>query len=496
MTIDHSLPGGSRFVSPAIRSLTRLTQRLLVAVVLLGTIAPKSADAQDSRVAENVQAQELFAQALEAFESGAYAESAAQFSRVAEAFDLHTLTTAASLMEGKALYRAGAFEQAVESLTRFEERYSSSRYASDARRTRRMAANALEATANSAIPVGIILSLDPAEASASQELFNGFRLAIDAHNGMPGARPLRLVFRDIGRLGPAEALESAAEAGATTVFGALFSDQATLAAASAEELGIVFVAPLATDERVSEGRTLTFQANPSIQMRGRLMARFAVNGLRLRELGVLSQGEVNGISRVMGRAFAEEAENLGATVRFVKVLPNPRAWLNIGDHIPADSLRSVRGVYAPLSGAASDQLAGAFLGGLGTMLTAIEQRDLRVLGNSEWHDLPIRGEASSFGVTYSNDYYFDRTTDPAQAFTRRFRNLTGAGPGRLAVVGYDMATFLGEHVRSLDPQEVRSRLLAAPPFQGLGVRVYFGGDQVNRQMFYHRYRDSQLELMR
>lgn len=459
-------------------------------------MVPRWGYAQDSRVQENAQAQELFTQALAAFESGAYAESAAQFSRVAEAFDLHTLTTAASLMEGKALYRAGAFQQAIDALRRFEERFGSSRYVSDARRTRRMAASALEATGNSAISVGIILSLDPAEASASQELFNGFRLAIDAHNGIPGARPVRLVFRDIGRLGAAEALTSAAEAGATTVFGALFSDQAILAAAAAEDLGVVFVAPLATDERVSEGRTLTFQANPSIQMRGRLMARFAVNGLRLRELGVLSQGEVNGISRLMGRSFAEEAESLGATVQFAEVLPNTRAWLNIGAHISADSLRAVRGVYAPLSGAASDQLAAAFLGGLGTMLTASEQREVRVLGNSEWHDLPIRGEASRFGVTYSNDYYFDRTADPAQAFTRRFRNLTGASPGRLAVVGYDMATFLGEHLRSPDPQEVRSRLLAAPPFQGLGIRVYFGGEQVNRQMFYHRYRDGQLELMR
>ncbi|NNE70699.1 MAG: amino acid ABC transporter substrate-binding protein [Rhodothermales bacterium] len=470
--------------------------KMAALLMLLVTVAALPASARQTSVPDNAQAQTLFDEALTSFDAGEYAEAAAQFSRVAEGFDLHSMTTAAALMEGKALYRAGAFQEAVQTLSRFEERFASSRFVTDARRARRLAANALEATANAPIDLGIILSLNPDEASASQELFNGLRLAVDAHNGMPGARPIRMVFRDIGQMGADGALRSAVDAGSATVFGALFSDQATVAAALAEELEVVFIAPLATDEQVTDERTLAFQANPSIQMRGRLMARFAVNGLRLRDLGVVTEGEANGISRLMGAAFAQEAESLGARVRFAEVLPGPRAWLNIENHLSADSLRAVSGLYAPLAGAASDQLAGGFLGGLRNLLTPDEQRSLRVLGNSEWHDLPLREDASRFMVTYSNDYFFDRSTDRAQAFTRRFRNLSGVSPGRLGVVGYDLGTYLSEHLTSSDPQEVRARLLSAAPFQGLGVRVYFGGEQVNRQMFYHRYRDGQLSLMR
>lgn len=473
--------------------------RRLIPVLLAGLLlsaASVSAQQLDSRVVESPEAQTLFEQAVSTFEAGSYADAAAQFSRVVNAYPLHTLTTAAALMGARSLYRAGAYERAIEAFDSFLQTYPSSRYVSEAERSRKLAFNALETTANSPVTLGVILSLDDDEASVSQALFNGFRMAVDDHNARREGRPIRMVFRDIGELGPAGAVASANEAGAYTIFGALFSDQARAAAAEAERLGVLFVAPLATDEEVTRDRSMSFQANPTIEMRGRLMARFAVNGLRLRELGVVAEHDEHGISGVMGDAFADEARQMGATVRFVQMLPDTRSWFSIEDHIPADSLRAVRGIYAPLSGSAADQLAGALLDGLGGLLTTSEQSRLRVLGNAEWHDLPMRAEASRFGVTYSNDFYFDRTTDAAQAFTRRYRSMTGVAPGRLGIVGYDLGRYLINNVESEDALEVRARLLAAPAYEGLGVRVLFGGGQVNRQMYYHRYRDGQLELMR
>ncbi len=490
MRLRHQFeaPGDDRM------GIRRLLPLLLTGLLL--SAASVSAQQLDPRVGERPEAKALFDEAVSTFEAGDYADAAAQFSRVASAFELHTLTTAAALMEGRALYRAGAYERAIEAFDAFLRVYQSSRYVSEAERTRKLASNALQVTANSPVTLGLILSLGHDEASDSQSLFNGFRMAVDDHNARREGRPIRMVFRDIGELGSGGALASAAEAGAGTVFGALFSDQARAAAAEAERLGVIFVAPLATDKEVSRDRSMSFQANPTIEMRGRLMARFAVNALRLRDLGVVAERDEHGISGVMGDAFADEARLLGATVRFVQVLPDARSWFSIGDHIPTESLRAVRGIYAPLSGSVADQLAGALLDGLGGLLTDSEQSRLRVLGNAEWHDLPMRTEASRFGVTYSNDFYFDRTSDAAQAFTRRYRSMTGVSPGRLGVVGYDLGRYLISTVESEDALEVRARLLGAPAFEGVGVRVFFGGGQINRQMYYHRYRDGRLELMR
>src|SRR5690606_25039764 len=100
------------------------------------------------------------------------------------------------------------------------------------------------------------------------------------------------VFRDAGN-DPARvqaALRALLdEQQADLVIGPLYSEQARAAAEVAEQRGVVLVAPLATDERVSEARRFVFQANPTLTVRGELMARMAVYGLRLDSIGVVAQ---------------------------------------------------------------------------------------------------------------------------------------------------------------------------------------------------------------
>ncbi|MBO6574797.1 MAG: ABC transporter substrate-binding protein [Rhodothermales bacterium] len=472
--------------------------RRAVILTLLLALAG-SASAQLGRVPANPEADSLFARALQAFEAEEYADAAAEFSRVAAAFPLHANTTAAAFMHARALYRVGAWERAGGAFESFIREYPTSRYVTEAERMRGLAMSAQLAMARRPVTLGIVLSLDPQESSASQSLFNGIRLAIDAHNGRPDNRQVEMVFRDLHTMNADAAVADLVNAGAALIVGALFSDQAQAVGAAAERYMVPFVAPLATDPEVSQGLAWAFQANPTITARGRLMARFAVNGLRLRELGVIAEDDELGISEEMGRAFAEEAEAMGASVRFIEVLPNSQAWFRLGNHVEADSLRNVRAVYAPLSGAGADRLAGGFLAELDDMLgtgTPGDISGLRVLGNAAWHDLPFLEQASRYVVTYSNDFHFEPEGDQAQAFTRRHRTLTGQAPDRLAVVGYDLSRLLVDRMMAGDAEQVRAALLSGGDYQGLGIRVHFAGDQVNRTMFYHRYRNGVLELMR
>ncbi|MFT5141408.1 MAG: branched-chain amino acid transport system substrate-binding protein [Rhodothermales bacterium] len=484
-----------------IRPISRTFAGVCFCVLLLTPFATPwvKAQAPDSRIAEIAEADTLFDRAVQLFEAGNYTEAAGQFSRVAQSFGLHRYTTAAAFMEARSLYRVGAFGKSVSAFEAFLGLYPSSRFVAEAERSLRLAKDALSAKDNSPVTLGIILSLSGDEASSSQAVFNGVRLAVEAHNMTENARPVRLVFRDIALLGPRGAVDAVVEEGAIAIFGGLFSDQARVAAAAAEAHGVVFVAPLATDPQVTAGRSFVFQANPTIPMRGRLMARFAVNALRLNELAVIAEADDGGISEEMGRAFADEAELLGATVRFVNILPTATEWFRLGSTLDADSLRGLDAIYTPVSGAGADRLAGALLssldGVLGTGAGGLGS-GLRILGNAEWHDLPIRAQASRYRVTYSNDFFFDRQSDRAQAFTRRYRSLTGVDPDRLGVVGFDLTRYLIDLLRPGGVTELRDIMLSAPPFEGIGVRTFFGGQQVNQQMFYHRYRDGNLELMR
>jgi hypothetical protein len=126
-----------------------------------------------------------------------------------------------------------------------------------------------------------------------------------------------------------------------------------------------------------------------------------------------------------------------------------------------------------------------------------------VLGNSNWHDLSVKKEASAFTATYANDFNVQTGRPEVQTFIRRYRLLTGNTPDnlsvrgrRLAYTGYDIARFLLSRLSPSAPGPSPGDLQTATPYEGLGMRIHFQGGNVNRAMFFHRYRNNQIELLR
>jgi ABC-type branched-subunit amino acid transport system substrate-binding protein len=108
----------------------------------------------------------------------------------------------------------------------------------------------------------------------------------------------------------ARAVERLIEQEVDVIIGPVFSDEAIEAGAVSEEYGVPFFAPLATDDRVSEGRQYVFQANPSLSIRGRQMARFAVEDMELETIGIAVSMD-NPLSERMAERFQEESLMLG-----------------------------------------------------------------------------------------------------------------------------------------------------------------------------------------
>ena len=48
----------------------------------------------------------------------------------------------------------------------------------------------------------------------------------------------------------------------------------------------------------------------------------------------------------------------------------------------------------------------------------------------------------------------------------------------------------------IEEQSLAESLLSRDPFQGLGLRIHFEGSNVNQALFYFRYRDNLLALIR
>ncbi len=468
---------------------------LLVSLLLAAPVTAQPFEAPAIPAAES-----SFDRGLRAYEVGSYEDAARAFRQVLEgAFNQRT--TAAHLMLGKAAYAEGDFAGAVSAMTDFVREYPKSRYLDAARALRREAEARLEATAALPKPtdVGIVLPTNDADLVFSQALFNGVRLAVDAHNAASPDRPVRMVFRNTegSERGAMQAVESLGRAGVELVVGPLYSEEAVAAGEAAERERLLLVAPLATEEAASAGRRYVFQANPTFAERGRVMARYAA-AQRPGAFGVVAQSGTLG--ETMAEAFQTELVRAGGTVAFAELLFDDRAWFRL-DEVIADSLDNrlaeVDALYLPVSGADADEHAAGALRSLDRAVPAAERGRLRVFGNTEWGMLDAsRLRAEGYNTVFTSDFFLGEGGEAVRDFSERYQALAGGPPDRLAFAGYDIARMLlgvlGER-RSEEP--LPDLLRRAAPYAGLGHRIDFGRGNVNQAMFILGFRAGQLVVV-
>ncbi|MEM1056338.1 MAG: penicillin-binding protein activator [Bacteroidota bacterium] len=458
--------------------------RLFAALLLFLTAAPLAAQPETApRVAD---AEAAFEAGLTSYQSGAFAEAYRLFSRTATEFDYNERTTSALLMAGKAAYADGLFGRARTSLDALLTAYPESRYAEEATRIRQLASGS-----DIQIPfdLGILLPAGGEDAYLGQAVFNGIRIAVEEHNATAPRRPIRMVFRNSGgsAANAARALRELASEGVGAVIGPLYSVEAVEVAQAAEEAGVVLLAPLATDAAVSEDRTMAFQANPTFQARGRAMARYATGGLNHRRLGVVS--EAGTLGEEMGRAFADEASAQGAAVVFQERIAGASAWGDLERRVGSDVLSRAQAVYLPVTGGDAAVYAADALRSLEGL-----RAPPRPLGNQEWEALTqSRARASRLASLFTTDFF--APPGAVDAFGERYRQLSGIGPDRLALMGYDLTGFLVRTIETGGEGTMADQIRAAPSYQGLAHRFSFAGGQVNEALFILAYRDGETILV-
>ena len=463
---------------------------LALAVCLTAALGAPRAAAQEAppRVPA---AETAFQNGLASFRAGDFEEAERLFRRAAGEFGANERTTAAMLMQARAAYARAEFPAAISTATSLVSRNPESRYAGPARELIALATAGGPDRVAVPFDLGVVLPVSGDDGYLGQALFNGVRIAVDEHNARAQAerlQPVRMVFRDSRATGPGAtaAVEGAIAAGADALVGPLFSAEAEAAGTAAEAGAVPLVAPLATDEAVSEGRRYVFQANPSFPERGRAMARYATGRLGLSRLGVASQTETFG--QDMAAAFAAEARAAGASVVFETTVPDDDGWADLDRLVGESVLESAQAVYLPVTGRIAPEHAADALRAIDAV-----RRSPRPLGNTEWEGLVgSRDRASRLGALFTQDFFVP--PGAADAFGRRYRELSGLGPDRLALIGYDTASFVLAQLGAGEG-ELADRLRRAPRFDGVAHRFSFDGGQINQALFILGYRDSQAVLL-
>jgi ABC-type branched-subunit amino acid transport system substrate-binding protein len=175
--------------------------------------------------------------------------------------------------------------------------------------------------ASSAVKLGALLPLmsksDPsAIKEIGNEVFDGILYAVEEYARAAGTRiAISLESKDTERdpaMSRRGAEELADDKSVIGILGPVFSPEVTSAAAVANAKGIVMISPTANANGLAATGKYVFQANPDYEVRGRAMARYAVERCGYRTFAVLAPSDAYG--KFLAEGFTREVIRLGANV--------------------------------------------------------------------------------------------------------------------------------------------------------------------------------------
>lgn len=357
--------------------------------------------------------------------------------------------------------------------------------------------------------IGVILPTfnenDP-DFTIPRNLYYGMILAADEFNSRNTDQKIRLHFEN-----SAENADTTAAAFSNliwrknidAVLGPLFSEPAERMAQLAEEYQIPMLAPLANSDELNLDYNYTFQLNPTFEVHGRNMARFAVEELELDTLAIIT--DKNALGRASALGFRYEAEKLGAYIsyyfeddfaargydiaEYTEVFTPARAIIDSLGYTPTQA------IYAPFTGQASNTLVNLLLNDLEAM-----RSDVVILGSEEWSDSRLSAfQRRLFEIYYSqaisqsatgsdsdsdSDSASASDSDAVEFFEVDFETRFGTLPDRFAKAGYDAANYLFRSLETAgNPVYLRRTLRSTEPQEGLSMKIDFRGKRVNQHVY-------------
>ncbi len=442
----------------------------------------------------DTEVEQVFQSALEAFERGNYLDAFAQFRNIYEHERIQKKTTASYLMAGKSLYRLGEYVQAIQLMEEFQERYPNSRYISEASRLIAVTRRDIQyAQANeNVIRLGIALPLSTNEIAITRSLFSGIQLAVDAYNQM-NEQKIKIIFRDTENTpeGARFAANSLVEEGVSVILGPLFSEQVHAVARVTEEHETVVMAPLATDKSLTDGRRYVFQVNSTLAERGRAIAREAIDYLEIDAIGILEEAG-DEVSSEMARGFMEELEANGSRPSFTYQVEKSFDWSRLSELIERDTLLASEGIFFSVYHDDQREASRIVESGVSSLqsvgLTPI------ILGPSPWLSLNIARLGAEMKVFYV-DVEYPNTKIKARRFIHAYRQSNeGDEPDQLAYMGYDITSLILEYL--WEGSDLADRLLNAPLYEGVGMRIQFGEQRNNMALYFFEHTPLGPQLVR
>lgn len=362
-----------------------------------------------------------------------------------------------------------------------------------------------EAPGGTVYRIGVALpSFEPDQQAfhVSQGLYFGIQYAVERFNSENNEAKVFLYYNDTNA-----DINKAENAAANLIWnkqvdaiiGPMISETARKFAEYAEMYEVPMIAPLANSDTVNIANNYAFQLNPTFGIRGKQMARFAVQNLGLDTLAILA--ESTGLGAASAVEFRHEAERLGAHVAYNFVQNLEEQGYAIGDYtqiftkdsVLIDSLRitPVEAVYAPFTGDAASTLIESLLTDLEAMRSSVT-----ILGSEEWEFAEIENRRmDSLRVYYTKSFHSAADSSALEQFNRNYLNRFNIPPTQFSYIGYDTATLLLEVLKKVgNPVYLKEGLRNVRRLDGLSTSIIFDNSNINQFISIKKLKTEEEEI--
>ena len=341
--------------------------------------------------------------------------------------------------------------------------------------------------------IGVVLPTfeeDDPDFTIPRNLYYGMMLAAEEFNSSHADKKVRLIFKNSH-----EDVDSTASAitelawahHADAVIGPLFSEPASRMAQLSEEYQIPMLAPLANSDELNLDYNYTFQFNPTYEIHGKNMARFAVEELGLDTLAVITENDSFG--RESALAFRKEAERLGAYISYyieddfasqgydlsdyTEVFTTDEALIDSLDYTPTEA------IFAPFTGQAASTLTNLLMNDL----EAMRARPV-ILGSEEWSLENLSAyQQRTYEIYRSSSNTATADSAKIDYFSDDFETRFNTEPDDFAKVGYDTAAFLFESLDTAGNPTYLTRVMRSKNlFNGLSMNIFFDDKRINQRV--------------
>lgn len=278
------------------------------------------------------------------------------------------------------------------------------------------------------------------------------------------------------------------------IIGPLFSDEVKYANEAFYRTDIPLISPTATENGLSLQNVNFFQANPSFETRGRVMANYAFHIDTIRRAAILKASDT--YSAKLAQAFAEEFTRLGGEI-----------WVNSdyqsGKYNFKESVDKINQfrdtlqcIYIPVS---SSNDAAYVLSYLVIDSLQVDSLNIKIYGNQDWFSSKLLKPSATIGsnLIFTSDYFIPFRNRNYKHFNRKYFEQNKYDSNRNVLYGYDVTKFLLSilNVNGDNVYTVAQALKTSKEINGIHNNFLFDNNRINKILNIVKYRNGIFRLI-